>query len=311
MVPTLAFFTPDTGELVHLGVGAQGKSWLMELAKLAQDPQNNLSGMMKRFKNGERDEMFLEKYLAMLDDNQKRAVVSEYLNDVPEKQFVSTKAWEMFVANIRNPMAKAFQRVMAERQKFYSLIGQDIVDHRLSSIIRSTIDDLTGKLLGGQYQGSGAQSLKDVVAYLKSIDYSAVPGALISVKTAEYHQKGDFVGMLNYMKEVIDAKLFMDGEARQFLVDNLSALALCPDVTIINKGIEWIDNEFKLADDYLYQSNLLHVKSVLLRKLGKADLAKQAEALVSVYLDKAEKKGGGHIMRVFKIFHQDAENRIL
>ncbi len=311
-VPTLAFFTPETGKLIHLAVGAQDKNWLMGQAKLAQDPQNSLSGMAKRFEHGERDDTFLKKYLEMLNADQKRVVISDYLNDLPEEQFVTTKSWEIFVANIQNPLSKAFKRVMNERQKFYRLIGQEVVDNYLSTVIYYTVDDLTGTLLGGQEQGNTKLNLENVVNYLKSIDYVAVSGALASVKTAELRQEGDFDGMLNFMKEAIDSKLFMNGERPQFLIDNLSSLVLCSDTAIIEKGVEWIDKEFNLSDNCLYQANMLHVKSVLLEKMGKMDLAKQTKKLEDVYLSRAKKKSGGHIMRVFKTYQRNPKgNRVL
>ena len=47
--PTLVFVNPVTQEVVHRMVGAGTADWLIAGAKMANDPQNNLSAMMKRY----------------------------------------------------------------------------------------------------------------------------------------------------------------------------------------------------------------------------------------------------------------------
>ncbi|MCR9011877.1 thioredoxin family protein [Gabonibacter chumensis] len=315
VVPTLGFFAPGTGELVHLVAGAKDKDWLMEQAKLAQDPQNSLGGMARRFKNGERDDVFLYKYLGMLAagnlDDWRKSVISDYLNDLTEEEFVNSKTWEIIKSNIRDPLDKAFKRVMNERKKFYDIIDSEVVDAFLATVINATVDDITGNMLGGQMNNSKGPGTEEVVNYLKSLDYPVVPGALIRIHTAEYRQKRDFDGMLKYMREVIEAKWFMNGESRQFVIDNLGTLVLCPDTSVIRKGIAWIDEEFRVADNYLYQANLLHVKASLLEKTGDLDQVKQVKEQENVYLNKAIKQSGGYIMRVFKTCREISGDRIL
>lgn len=310
-VPTLGFFDPATGELLHVAVGFGKKDWLMEQAKLAQDPQNSVGAMTKRFKNGERDEVFMDKYMKMLEErdmnSQKNAVIAEYLYDLPEEQFVGQESWRKITGSLQNPLDKTFQRVVTEREKFYNLIGQENVDNYLSAILSGTVDELTGSLLGGQDRTSKSMELDAVEAYLKSLDYFIVPGILVNLEVAKYRNKGDFNGMLKCMQEAIDTKLFKNGEMRLFLIDNLDAFVLCTDTTIINQVLEWIDREFKAADDYLYQANLLHVKADLLEAMGKTDLEERVKEQEDMYLNRAKKKSGVHIMRAFKSFQKNQE----
>ena len=57
--PTLVFVDPKTGEVVHRMVGAGSAEWLLTGAKSANDPQNNLAAMIKRYAAGEREAEFL------------------------------------------------------------------------------------------------------------------------------------------------------------------------------------------------------------------------------------------------------------
>lgn len=58
--PTLVFVDPVNQQVVHRMVGAGSADWLIAGAKSAGDPQNNLSGMMKRYQDGERKLNFWE-----------------------------------------------------------------------------------------------------------------------------------------------------------------------------------------------------------------------------------------------------------
>ena len=53
--PTLVFVDPATQQVVHRMVGAGSAEWLVEGAKTAGDPQNNLTGLTKRYEAGERN----------------------------------------------------------------------------------------------------------------------------------------------------------------------------------------------------------------------------------------------------------------
>ena len=97
--PTLVFVDPATQQVVHRMVGAGSADWLIAGAKLANDPQNNLSAMIKRYEAGERGEQFLSAYLAALSAaymaEEQGKVAAEYLNSLSEEQLATKENWEL------------------------------------------------------------------------------------------------------------------------------------------------------------------------------------------------------------------------
>ena len=85
--PTLVFVDPVTQEAVHCIVGARQAEELIAEGKKAQDPENNLNGMMKRYAAGERSAEFLTAYMPTLASAYMQQEVSkvtvEYLNTLP------------------------------------------------------------------------------------------------------------------------------------------------------------------------------------------------------------------------------------
>lgn len=123
--PTLVFVDPVTQEVVHRMVGAGKADWLLEGAKNAADPENNLSGLKKRYDGGERGTEFLKKYLNTLASaymaDERAKVASEYLNTLPEDQFVTKGNWDIIRQNVNDPLSVPLKRVMADREKFYEI----------------------------------------------------------------------------------------------------------------------------------------------------------------------------------------------
>ena len=106
--PTLVFVDPATQQVVHRMVGAGSADWLIAGAKLANDPQNNLSAMIKRYEAGERGEQFLSAYLAALSAaymaEEQGKVAAEYLNSLSEEQLATKENWELVKKYVSDPL---------------------------------------------------------------------------------------------------------------------------------------------------------------------------------------------------------------
>lgn len=306
-VPTLSFIDPNTEELVLQVVGAGDQKWLMEQGKAALDPKNSLTGFAKRFQAGERDSAFIYQYLQMLQDanlmKQRKQLIFDYLESLSDEQLATRASWEMITANVKNPLDKSFQRVMDLREKFYQNLDKEEVDYYLTQIITMSVETLSD----GQIESRkmfNQERYEKLLTYLRSLHYPAVPGALARLYVGDYMRKGDFDGMLQCMREAMETNVFVNGDGRLFFIDNIGKLALCNDTTIINKGIAWLDEEFRSTDNSLYQANLLHIKSDLLKYIGNENEASKAKKLEDMYLREANKKSGVYIMRAFKMYNR-------
>lgn len=144
--PTLVFVDPVSGEVLHRLVGAGKPDWLIAGAKLAMDPDNNLRNLMKRYENGERGAVFIRNYAEALFSAYSRdeaaRVACEYLDVLPVDSLIVPENWEMIRLVVSNPLSSVLKRIMAEREKFYAVIGQKEVDAKLEKVIYSAVKKL-------------------------------------------------------------------------------------------------------------------------------------------------------------------------
>lgn len=301
-VPTLAFFDPQSEELVHMVVGVQDQETLMAEAKIALDPENNLAGVTRRFEQGNRDTVLLNKYLKMLTKaslrDQQRKVVSDYLETLPDEQFLTLESWQRLKEYVQNPLDNSLKRAIKMRKELYQVVGKNEVDHYLSSMLSYAVQKMSDSPMFGI--PFDAEENEALLTYLKSIDYEEAPAALASLTTAAYARQKDFNGMLDYMQKAVADKMFVHFQERSFIINNLSRLVLCDDPAVVRKGIAWLDRECDSTDHCLYQASLLHIKAELLHYLGEEKEMLRSKEKEDACLQRAMRESGVHIMRAFK-----------
>lgn len=302
--PTLVFVDPATQRVVHRMVGAGTANWLLTGAKAANDPQNNLSGLMKRYQAGERGAEFLSCYLASLASaymaEEQGKVAAEYLNSLSDEQMATKENWELIKKYVSDPLAEPLKKVMANRDKFYALAGREVVDYKLNRcIVEATMPLAMWR--PGMERKFDEQRNTDLIQYLLSIDYDAAPGALAKLYTSAYIRKGDFRGLLDKMNEVLSYNLFRDGEERYYFQNNIEALTLCDDKTLVEEGIKWIDQVCAATADPFQKANLMNSKARLQTKIGDTLGADKSKMEEEKYTRDGERRSGGKITRPIRM----------
>ena len=302
--PTLVFVNPVTQEVVHRMVGAGTADWLIAGAKMANDPQNNLSAMMKRYAGGERGAEFLAKYLAALSAaymaEEQGKVAAEYLNTLDATQLATKENWELIRKYVSDPLAEPLKQVMTNREKFYAVAGKEVVDYKLDNAITGAVMMLVGWRPGAE-QAFDENRNTEMVNYLLSIDYPAAPAALAQLYTAAYIRKGDFRGMLDKMKEVLSYNMFRNGADKNYFQHNIEALALCDDKALVEEGIKWIDQVCLDTPDYFGKANLMNSKARLQTKIGDTLGADKSKMEEEKYTKEGEKRSGGKVVRAMRM----------
>lgn len=302
--PTLVFVDPVTQAVVHRMVGAGSAEWLLAGAKSANDPQNNLSGMMKRYQAGERGAEFLGKYLEALSSaymaEEQGKVAAEYLNSLTEEQLATKENWELIKKYVSDPLSEPMKKVMANREKFYTLAGKEVVDYKLDNCIMGATGQLTHWRPGMETPFDEKRNV-EFINYLQSIDYEAVPAALAQLYTAAYVRKGDFRGLLDKMKEVLSYNLFRNGMGKYYFQNNIETLVLCDDKALVEEGIKWIDENCTNTDDYFTKADLMNSKARLQSKIGDTLGADKSKMEEEKYAKEAERKSGGKVMRAMRM----------
>lgn len=302
--PTLVFVDPATQQVVHKMVGAGKADWLLAGAKAANDPQNNLSGLTKRYEAGEREAGFLSNYLAALSSaymaEEQGKVAAEYLNSLSGDQFATKENWDLIVKYVSDPLSEPLKQVMANRDKFYALAGQEVVDYKLENCIAAAAAQLSGWRPGRDGNFDENRN-KELIGYLQSIDYAAAPAALANLYTAAYVRKGDFRGLLDKMKEVMSYNLFRNNTGKYYFQNNIEALALCDDKALVEEGIKWIDQVCADTPDYFSKADLMNSKARLQTKIGDTLGADKSKMEEEKYAKEGERRSGGKVFRAMRM----------
>lgn len=298
--PTLVFVDPESQEVLHRLVGAGTPEWLLAGAKAANDPQNNLSGLMKRYESGERETAFLSRYLDALASaylmEEQGKVAGEYLNALSAEQFCSPENWKLIQRYISDPLSVPLKQVMDRREEFYALAGKEAVDKKLQGSIEGAVKELAF-WRPGMKQEFNEKRNEELIRYLLTIDYESAPAGLAELYTAAYIRKGDFQGLLERMNEVMSYNLFRNGKDKVYFLNNIKALALCEDKSLLQKGIHWIDEKCSAASESFYKADLMNAKARLQTKLGDTAGAEQSKKEEEKYTKEGEAKSGGKVMR--------------
>lgn len=301
--PTLVFVDPATEQVVHRMVGAGTAGWLMAGAKAANDPQNNLSGLTKRYENGERGVDFLNKYLVVLSSSymqeERNRVAVEFLNALSDDELVKKENWDLINNYINDPLSKQLRYVMANREKFAKVAGIEVVEHKLDKSIRSQVMALATSR--EDWNEELEKTNAEMVKYLLSADYLFAPSSLASLYTAEYARKGDFRGMLDNMREAFKYNMFRNGSDRTYFQQNIESLQKCTDKALVEEGIRWIDERCVDSDDYFNKANLMNSKARLQKAIGDTLGADKSKVDEEKYNAEGEKRNGGRAVRAMRM----------
>lgn len=207
--PTLLFIDPKTEEVVHQTTGAGNAEETIAIGKSAIDPENNLSGMERRYANGERGHEFLESYLGILRSSglsgKYKNVTDQYLNHLTEEQLCEPANWEIFAANVNNPFSPVFGHYMALEDKLYTTVPKEEVNKKLAEKLFITVHDMTQFSFMRKYT---AEEKEQFVAYLRSIYFDEAPALLAILEINACKEKNDYPGMWNRIKLAYNYNVF-------------------------------------------------------------------------------------------------------
>lgn len=297
--PTLVFVDPASGEAIHRMVGAGSPDWLITGANLAMEPDNNLSSMVKRYAAGERDVELLKNYMSALHSAYMRdeaaRIACEYLGPLPVDSLSAPENWYLINRYVSDPLCPLLKLVMAEREKFYPVVGRENVDNKLEKVISGAVKELAD-WKPGKNKPFNEQRNRELTDYLKSIDFVAAPAGLATLYTAAYVREKDFRGMLDKMDEVLNYNLFRNGAELDYFRENIRQLVYSDDRALMENGLQRIEVFRSRFTKPLEQANLMRVKAVLQKKMGDAAGAEESTREAEKYMQEmlAKKKQRSH-----------------
>lgn len=189
---------------------------------------------------------------------------------------------------------------MANRDKFYAVAGQEVVDYKLEKSIHFAVLSLAAWRPGMDTPFDEKRN-EELINYLLQIDFNAAPAGLANLYTAAYIRKGDFRGLLDKMKEVFSYNLFRGADADSYFQMNIEALALCKDKALVEEGIRWIDTRCAETSSYFGKANLMDSKARLQTAIGDTLGADKSRMEEEKYTKEGERQSGGRVMRAVRM----------
>lgn len=125
--PTLLYFSPD-GELLHRAAGARDVDDLLALSEAAMDPEQQLSGFVKRYEAGTKDKAFLTAYVDVLTNAgvEMEAVFFELWEQLTDEERQTTETLQlMYYASqqFRSYKDPLFAYLCEHQDKYGELMG--------------------------------------------------------------------------------------------------------------------------------------------------------------------------------------------
>jgi len=148
--PTLLFID-SLGNLVHQGVGAGDADMLIELGKTALDPENRLKELLERYKGGERNQAFIQKYLRITGmafmDNKECA--DWYFYTQSDKDLMTKENIELILNLVEDSNHRCFKFIVDNHLKIHDdmmwktgVVLKNSSENRLSFLYSSLLSEL-------------------------------------------------------------------------------------------------------------------------------------------------------------------------
>ncbi len=136
--PTLLWIDAE-GNIMHRLVGGRSAKALIEVAKIANDPEKNWGSMERKFKNGEHSIAFLQDYILTASevkvDTKEAAEI--YYAQRKEEDLFNRKDLDILAATIHSTSDEKFTFLLKNREKFYEVIKKSKLDNFISKKMQS------------------------------------------------------------------------------------------------------------------------------------------------------------------------------
>ena len=139
--PTLLFIDSE-GTLVHKVAGYQSVENLIKQAKKATNPQSSLAAMEERYKIGDRDPNFLEKYLNFrygLHDQSHGPILEEYLKT--KKDWSKANVLKIIFKMVDDADSPSFKYVIENKELFQRKFGAAKVGRKIQQLLERKMND--------------------------------------------------------------------------------------------------------------------------------------------------------------------------
>lgn len=233
--PTFLYLTPD-GEVVHKVVGSCEPDEFIAWAKKAADPEQNLSGLEKRYRAGENNPALLKQYARVLLDaysTECDKIAGEYMTGFSEEEFYSKENWEL-ISDLNDPTAYPLLKTRQNRHRFYQIIDTAVVDRKLTATFMEHIFPY----LENESHFILDERGQELIRFMQATGES--PYYLNLLLARDYKSRGDYRMLLDQMKVVCGCNI-LKKQTSSFCALVLKYFSDCRDKVVIREAVDWLD----------------------------------------------------------------------
>ncbi|CAI8798797.1 thioredoxin family protein [Chryseobacterium sp. IT-36CA2] len=257
--PSFLFIDGD-GNIVHRQVGSCNESEFIKLAKDAEDPDQNVQGLMKKFENGDRDAQLIKKlYEFTLFQNNEIAkkVTTVYFSTIEDKNITKKDAEALLerVEDSDDPLYK----IMIEKEKtIRKLLGDKAFNDSKEDIIKKGIAKIAYNKESNQF---------DEVYFLKEatkvLGKEKAKQALYEAKANKALDNKDYT---SYEKIILEqySTIPKDASPEELMQAAWRFEKLISTPESLKKAVIWCKESIKKKENYFNTQTL----AKLYRKLG-------------------------------------------
>ncbi|MGL5683270.1 MAG: thioredoxin family protein [Marinifilaceae bacterium] len=297
--PTLVFYNPMTDQVEHQCVGAGKADWLVENGKVANDRENNLAGLTKRYEAGSLGATELSAYLkvlgtAYMKDKQNEVAIS-YLQALNVDQLCEAANWELLSKNVNDILSAPIKMVIDNKPVFYNKIGKDVVDAKLEKCLGNSIAPLIN---WDPRRGTfNEEAYNNMISYLPTLTINGIPGALNKLYMVNAFAKNDYERMFIELENALRYNFDGARYSKLVVMGNIGRLARVEDEAAITKGIKFIDGIIATTTSSFDKANMFETKARLQTAINDTVGAEQSKQEAKKYDELGKQESGGKMMR--------------
>lgn len=287
--PSLLFFD-STGKVMHKALGSRSVKEFVALGEKALNPNLRLTSWQKKYNEGNREPEFIRNYLNILEEAgmETNEIAEWYFAMQKDDDLLTKENWEMLNSFLKNNDSKAFNYLLKNKEKFYSLSGKEKVNNKIMDVYQSAYRKAFNR------KGVDEEQFNKTINQIKNSRLPESDKLILDANMNYYKIKADWQ---KYAENTIlyCNKYLMNNNSPQ-TASELNNLAWAfyensqiTDKEVLKNAVAWAKKSTELKDAYFNNDTY----SALLYKAGnKKEAIKAAEKAIELAKKEGEDASG-------------------
>ncbi|HYG49491.1 MAG TPA: thioredoxin family protein [Flavobacteriales bacterium] len=249
-------FLDSTGKILHRFVGLQRPKEFLANAQKALDPESCFGALKKKYKEGNRDYQFIQRYMIaarQAGEPDTWDIYYWYIATLPKDKFVSKENFEIIEKFVYDEKTPGYAEFFDNKEEFSKLVGREKTD-------RLTVKLLSGAMMRCFNNAPGDLDpqwmLTDETKFLALLNQMRTAGikdtmGLVSFYIPKYHlAKGNKTAYISTLKRYLPLCCWNDGEGLNTYAWEIFKQS--DDKNDLQLALEWSKRSIEIDDNYYH-----------------------------------------------------------